>query len=69
MFWVCLQNFICDFVQLFGVYGGVIFFREGQRRAGVESQLAKAERARAGNWHGPVGTAWLAGRVSARHGD
>ena len=25
VFWVCLQNFICDFVQLFGVYGGVIF--------------------------------------------
>ena len=24
VFWVCLQNFICDFVQLFGVYGGVI---------------------------------------------
>ena len=45
------------------------FLWAGQRRTGVESQLAKAERGRAGNWHGPVGAARLAGRVSARHGD
>ena len=48
----------------------IFFLKEmAAPHTGVESQLAKAERGRAGNWRGPVGTARLAGRVRSRHGD